>query len=78
MRKKGPSRIRTGDGGFAIRNRDDTSGADVTTSGDGPSPVALPVAPTDPELARIVAAWPDLPDAIRRAMLALVGAPTTR
>jgi hypothetical protein len=26
-----------------------------------------------PNLARVVAAWPDLPDAIRRAVLALVG-----
>jgi hypothetical protein len=26
----------------------------------------------DPDLARIVTAWPTLPDAIRRAMLALV------
>jgi len=29
----------------------------------------------DPELARVVAAWPNLPDAIRRAMLALIGYP---
>lgn len=27
----------------------------------------------DPNLAQIVAAWPKLPDAIRRAMLALIG-----
>jgi hypothetical protein len=27
----------------------------------------------DPDLARIVAAWPTLADAIRRAMLALIG-----
>ena len=27
----------------------------------------------DPELARVLAAWPDLPDPIRRAVLALVG-----
>jgi hypothetical protein len=26
-----------------------------------------------PNLARVVAAWPDLPDAIRRAVQALVG-----
>jgi hypothetical protein len=37
--------------------------------------VALRVAqnPTDPDLARVVSAWPYLPDAIRRAVLALVG-----
>ncbi len=29
--------------------------------------------PIDPDLARVVSAWPDLPDAIRRAMLALIG-----
>jgi hypothetical protein len=44
--------------------------------------VALPVALTeqgserginDPDLARVVAAWPALPESIRRAMLALIG-----
>jgi hypothetical protein len=35
-----------------------------------PTPSAIPS--TDPNLARIVAAWPALPEAIRRAMLALV------
>jgi hypothetical protein len=29
-------------------------------------------AETDPDLARIIAAWPTLPEPIRRAMLALV------
>jgi hypothetical protein len=29
---------------------------------------------TDPELARVAAAWPTLPNAIRRAVLALIGA----
>jgi hypothetical protein len=28
--------------------------------------------PIDPDLARVVAAWPDLPKPIRRAVLALV------
>jgi hypothetical protein len=32
----------------------------------------------DPALARIVNAWPDLPEAIRRAMLALVGTSASR
>jgi hypothetical protein len=31
--------------------------------------------PTDPDLARVVAAWPALPDAIKRAVLALIGGP---
>ncbi|HJZ54481.1 MAG TPA: hypothetical protein VKE74_05960 [Gemmataceae bacterium] len=30
-------------------------------------------APNDPELARVVGAWPNLPEPIRRAVLALVG-----
>jgi hypothetical protein len=30
-------------------------------------------AAVDAKLARIIAAWPTLPDAIRRAMLALIG-----
>jgi hypothetical protein len=29
--------------------------------------------PIDPALAKIVAAWPSLPEPIRRAMLALIG-----
>jgi hypothetical protein len=32
--------------------------------------------PADPDLARVIDAWPDLPDHIRAAVLALVG--TTR
>jgi hypothetical protein len=31
-------------------------------------------APIDHDLARVVSAWPDLPEAIRRAVLELVGA----
>jgi hypothetical protein len=31
-------------------------------------------AETDPDLSRIIAAWPDLPPHIRAAVLALVGA----
>ncbi|HXD88310.1 MAG TPA: hypothetical protein VN641_17610 [Urbifossiella sp.] len=33
---------------------------------------------TDPELARVAAAWPTLPEPIRRAMLALIGASAER
>jgi hypothetical protein len=42
--------------------------APASTPADPPA-----VAATDPDLARIVAAWPTLPEAIRRAMLALLG-----
>jgi hypothetical protein len=42
--------------------------------GESTDDVALGVGQnvSDPDLARVVAAWPDLPDAIRRAVLALV------
>ena len=30
-------------------------------------------AEADPDLSRVVAAWPELPEAIRRAVLALIG-----
>jgi hypothetical protein len=54
------------------------------TSGDGTPPLTAPLTGTaesgcepvresDPDLARVVEAWPTLPPAIRRAMLALVG-----
>jgi len=42
----------------------------ANTSDDGDPGVAQ--TPADPNLARVVEAWPDLPDAIRRAVLALV------
>lgn len=39
-------------------------------------PNPTPATPTDPELAAVVAAWPDLPPAIRAGVLALVKAAT--
>jgi len=49
------------------------------TSDNPPGKVAPQLAPksadlpkTDPELQRVMAAWPELPDAIKRAILALV------
>jgi hypothetical protein len=49
------------------------------TSGEGDKPLALALAldsekpaPVDPDLARVVEAWPDLAEPIRRAVLALV------
>jgi hypothetical protein len=41
-------------------------------SADGVAPGVAPNL-VDPDLAQIVEAWPDLPETIRRAMLALVG-----
>ncbi len=51
----------------------------ANTSGDGAAPHGpqhVPAGPQDADLARVVAAWPELPGAIRRAVLALVGAST--
>ncbi len=39
--------------------------------GDAPAVVAQRL-PNDPDLARLVAAWPSLPEPIRRAVLALI------
>jgi hypothetical protein len=39
-----------------------------------PLPTPEPAEQTDPDVARLVAAWPTLPDPIRRAMLALLDA----
>lgn len=47
-------------------------------AGEGvPTP---PVKPTDPDLAAVVAVWPDLPPALRAGIVAMVKAatPTTR
>jgi integrase len=45
-------------------------------AGFGPPtpPAPIPAKPTDPELASVIAAWPDLPPAIRAGVLALVKA----
>jgi hypothetical protein len=42
-------------------------------NGDFQDDEALELARIDPELQRLIDAWPDLPAAIRRAMLALIG-----
>ncbi len=51
--------------------------ADAPTTGptipaQDSAPENPPYTPTDPDLARVVSAWPALPDPIRRAMLALI------
>jgi hypothetical protein len=49
----------------------------ANTSGDGDAPHVpqhVPAARTDPDLARVVTAWPDLPPHIRAAVLALIRA----
>ena len=39
-----------------------------------PTPTATPPKPADPELAAVVAAWPDLPPALRAGIAAMVAA----
>jgi len=65
---------------YALRKRSDDF---ATPEGSSDSVDALPSGAATgaaepqtlpPELAKIVAAWPTLPDALRRAMLALVDA----
>ncbi len=76
--ERGPSRIRTGDGGFAIRNPDpasvDTS-SQLGQHAEAEVPVVVPSSPErqiPPDLATVIAAWERLPDAIKAAVLALV------
>jgi len=71
--------------GFSVRPLDDASPDSENKLGDGSSSACTPActdarhsvasaAQPDPDVARIVAAWPSLPEPIKRAMLALVGA----
>ncbi len=45
---------------------------DADSDADGPHRVVETV--TDPELTAVVAAWPTLPEALRRAVMAIIGA----
>src|SRR5262245_4637728 len=84
MRARGPSRIRTGDGGFAIRCHQSTT--KYKTNELGQSTVrevpALVPSPSDvtshtnlsPELTRIIHAWPILPAVVRAGILAMIEA----
>jgi len=81
---RGPSRIRTGDGGFAIRCLDSTSIDSANQLGqepqaEVPARVPSPSQPvfalqSSPELARIATAWQSLPEAIKAGVLALIQA----
>ena len=78
-----PGRIRTCD--RRIRNpvsRSITNAGADTYNGPSDAPTLNPTSwgadrPVDPDLRRVVDAWPTLPEPIRRAMLALVGSVTT-
>jgi hypothetical protein len=60
--------------GLTCRQGSDATALPATASGDKLGSVArqLPTV-ADPDLARVILAWPDLPDHIRAAILALVG-----
>ena len=84
MKKKGPSRIRTGDGGFAIRCQDSPTSDTINELGQTPNaevPVVVPRSSEDaphaqfpPDLTLVVAAWDRLPEAIKAGILALIQA----
>lgn len=59
-------------GGTGIEEAAESSGKTLILGfGNAESDAVWTVLP--PEVARVVAAWPNLPEPIRRAMLALVG-----
>jgi len=66
------SRFPSGNAGVS-----DSGGSKSGNNGAGsgpPRPPATPPKPTDPELAAVAAAWPDLPPAIRAGIVAMVKA----
>jgi hypothetical protein len=86
--KKGPSRIRTGDGGFAIRSHDSTTIDQLNELGQQPAGGVPTVVPTgseshftsligDPDFAQLAAAWSTLSAGIRTGILGIVKAATT-
>jgi hypothetical protein len=74
IRRRSPSRTRTYNKPANSRNENERKDNQDNTHGESRADVALGVAqnPSDPDLACVVAAWPELPEAIRRAVLALV------
>jgi len=79
-RKKGPSRIRTGDGGFAIRSVVSASDETQTTSDDAPLLFAPGLRetqdspPVDDGLQRVHDDWSVLPEATKAGIQALIDA----
>ena len=56
-------------GGSKSGNKDAPSGGSIP-------PATPPAKPADPELAAVIAAWPDLPPALRAGIAAMVKAAT--
>ena len=52
----------------------DSGGSKSGNKEGGFGPPTAPPKPTDPELAAVVAAWPDLPPALRAGIVAMVKA----
>lgn len=52
----------------------DSGGSKSGNNGAGFGPLTPPAKPTDPELAAVVAAWTDLPPAVRAGIVAMVRA----
>lgn len=52
----------------------DSGGSKSGNNGGGLGPPMPPTMPTDPGLAEVIAAWPDLPPAIRAGIVAMVKA----
>jgi hypothetical protein len=72
-------RIRTGDvqlGNAVVASQKVPENTDISSADDAACRPACRAEPEDADLRRVVAAWPDLPDAIRRAVLALIGSAT--
>jgi hypothetical protein len=60
--------------GFTIHNgeREDAANQGISEAANAGVAPGVALNPPDPDLARVVSAWPDLPEAIRRAVLALI------
>jgi hypothetical protein len=76
-------RTRTGDIQIHSQRGARPNSLQDNTSGDGSAPLTAPLTgtgenlceslrATDPDLARVVSAWADLPEVIHRAVLALI------
>ena len=81
---RGPSRIRTGDGGFAIRCHDAATIDEPNSLGQPATSEVPTVVPSfseppsalhlSPELKKLVEAWPNLPQVVKAGILAMIDA----